>query len=111
MIASAQDGPRATMGAMATSAFGGKQAPLFVKGGGRAKSGSKGKGKIRPGSIPSGQGRGKFPITSQKSVKSAASLLHNAKGVSRQTIIRHVRAEAKRRGLRLTPVFKGRSSR
>jgi hypothetical protein len=82
---SAQDGPRATVPTMA---------------------GAK-KKKIRPGSIPSGKGRGKFPITDQKSVRSAAGLLHKAKGVSRATIIAHVKREAKRRGLKLTPAFQG----
>lgn len=32
-------------------------------------------------------------------------MLHKAKGVSRSAVIKHVRAEAKKRGLKLTPVF------
>lgn len=55
--------------------------------------------KLRPGSIPSGSGKGKFPITDQKSV-------HKAKDVRKQRVIAHVRAEAKKRGLKLTPAFK-----
>lgn len=86
--ASAGDGPRATMAHMASPAT---------------------KRKLRPGSIPSGPGRGKYPITDQKSVKSAASLLHKGKGVSRAAIVAHVRSEAKRRGLKLTPAFKSRA--
>jgi hypothetical protein len=78
-VVSAGDGPRSTIPGMAS--------------------------KMRPGSISSGPGKGKFPITTQKSVSSAASLLHNAKGVSRARIIAHVRAAAKARGLKLTPAF------
>lgn len=64
------------------------------------------KKRIRPGSIPSGKGKGKFPITSQRDVRAAASLLHKAKGVSQETIKAHVKREAKKRGLKLTPAFK-----
>lgn len=57
--------------------------------------------KLRAGSIPSGKGKGKFPITDQHSVQSAARLVGKAKGVSRKTVVTHIRREAKRRGLAL----------
>lgn len=70
--------------------FGGKQAPPFVKGGK--------KGKMRPGSISSGPGKGKFPITSPKSVKSASDLIGHAKGVSQKRVAKHILSAAKAKG-------------
>lgn len=86
-----------------SSNFGGKQAAPFAKGGGRV---TKVKGKYRPGSITSGAGKGKFPITGQKSVKSAAMLIGHAKGVSQKTVAKHIIAAAKAKGLKVPPSVK-----
>lgn len=57
--------------------------------------------KARPGSIPSGVGKGKFPITNQHSLESAIKLRKHAKGVSQATVVAHIKAEAKKRGLKI----------
>lgn len=57
--------------------------------------------KIRPGSIPSGPGKGKFPVTSQASLDSAIQLRKHAKGVSQKVVIAHLKAEARKRGLKI----------
>lgn len=83
VVASAQDGGRVTMSPVTTAT----------------------RKKRRAGSIPAGRGKGAFPITSQKSVRSAASLLSKT-NLPRSVVVAHVRAEAKKRGLKLTPAFK-----
>lgn len=59
--------------------------------------------KLRPGSIPSGPGKGKFPVTNAHEVKSAVLLAGHAKGVSKRVVLAHVVAEAKRRKLKIPP--------
>lgn len=64
------------------------------------------RGKIRPGSIKSGPGKGKFPVVTQHDVTDAARLAGRAKGVSKARVIAHIKAEAKRRGLTLPASYK-----
>lgn len=95
---------------MSGNAFGGKKAAPFKRGGGRVQT-VKGKdGKMRPGSITSGSGKGKFPITGQKSVKSAAHLIGHAKGVSQKKVAQHIVAAAKARGLTVPASVKAKAS-
>jgi hypothetical protein len=56
---------------------------------------------MRPGSIPSGPGKGKFPVTNQHQANSAAKLIGHAKGVSKKRVRAHIIAQAKARGLKV----------
>lgn len=73
--------------------FGGKKAAPFGKGG----------KKMRPGSIGSGSGKGKFPVQTSKDAKDAAMLAGRAKGVAKAKVIAHIKAQVRKRGLKMPP--------